>query len=65
MWQISREWTAGLGPALVLALLACSAAYSQDVRTRTRKLTYEVGRLVAWNLYTTNFDRKDHTQSKL
>ena len=35
MWQKSREWTAGLGPALVLALLACSAAYSQDVRTNS------------------------------
>ena len=35
MRQKSREWTAGLGPALVLALLACSAAYSQDVRTNS------------------------------
>ena len=35
MWQKSRDLTAGLGPALVLALLACSAAYSQDVRTNS------------------------------
>lgn len=33
MWQKSRFWTARFAPALVLALLACSATYAQDVRT--------------------------------
>ena len=33
MWQKSRDWTAKIGPALVLALVACSAIYAQDVRT--------------------------------
>src|SRR5690348_6543775 len=33
MWQKSRNWTAKSGLALVLALVACSAAYAQDVRT--------------------------------
>ena len=33
MWQTSRNWTAKFGPALVLALVACSVAYAQDVRT--------------------------------
>ena len=35
MWQNFRGWTTGLGPALVLALLASSAAYSQGVRTNS------------------------------
>ena len=33
MWQKSRNWTANFGPALVLALVACSVTYAQDVRT--------------------------------
>ena len=33
MWQGSRKPTAKLGTALVLALLACSVTYAQDVRT--------------------------------
>ena len=33
MWQKSRNWTAKFGPALVLALVACSVTYAQDVRT--------------------------------
>ena len=33
MWQKSRTWTAKLGPALALALVACSVTYAQDVRT--------------------------------
>ncbi len=33
MWQQSRKWTAKFGPALVLALVACSVTYAQDVRT--------------------------------
>jgi hypothetical protein len=33
MWQQSRNWTAKFGPALVLALVACSVTYAQDVRT--------------------------------
>jgi len=33
MWQKSRDWTAKFGPALVMALLACSVTYAQDVRT--------------------------------
>jgi hypothetical protein len=33
MWQKSRNWTAKCGPALVLALIACSVTYAQDVRT--------------------------------
>lgn len=33
MWQKSLNWTANFGPALVLALIACSAMYAQDVRT--------------------------------
>ena len=32
-WQKSRNWNAQLGPAALLALLACSATYAQDVRT--------------------------------
>jgi len=33
VWQKSRNWTAKFGPALVLALVACSVTYAQDVRT--------------------------------
>ena len=33
MWQITRIVMAKFGPALVLALVACSATYAQDVRT--------------------------------
>jgi hypothetical protein len=33
MWQKSRNWTARFGAALVLALVACSVTYAQDVRT--------------------------------
>jgi Domain of unknown function (DUF4136) len=33
MWQKSRNWTARLGAGLVLALVACSVTYAQDVRT--------------------------------
>jgi hypothetical protein len=33
MWQKSPNWKAKLGPALVLALVACSVTYAQDVRT--------------------------------
>ena len=33
MWQKSRNWTAKFGPALVLALVANSVTYAQDVRT--------------------------------
>ncbi len=33
MWQESRKWVAKFGSALVLALVACSVTYAQDVRT--------------------------------
>jgi hypothetical protein len=33
MRQTSRSWKAKFGPALVLALVACSVTYAQDVRT--------------------------------
>jgi hypothetical protein len=33
MRQKSRNWTARFGPALALALFACSVTYAQDVRT--------------------------------
>ena len=33
MWQKSRNWTARFGPALFLALVACSLTCGQDVRT--------------------------------
>ena len=33
MWQKSRNWKARYGPALVLALSACSTTRGQDVRT--------------------------------
>ena len=33
MWQKSRNWKARFGPALVLAFVACSVTYAQDVRT--------------------------------
>ena len=33
MWQKSRNWNAKFGPALVLALVACSVTRGQDVRT--------------------------------
>ena len=33
MWQKSRNWKAKFGLALVLALVACSVTYAQDVRT--------------------------------
>jgi len=33
MWQKSRNWIAKCGPALVLALIACSVTRGQDVRT--------------------------------
>ena len=33
MWQKSRKWKAKFGPALVLALVACSVTRGQDVRT--------------------------------
>ena len=32
-WQESRNWKAKFGPALLLALVACSVTYAQDVRT--------------------------------
>ena len=33
IWQTSRDWLAKVGPALFLALVACSVTYAQDVRT--------------------------------
>jgi hypothetical protein len=33
MWQNSRNWTAKFGPALLLALVACTVTFAQDVRT--------------------------------
>src|SRR5580704_18793142 len=33
MWQESRNWIAKFGPALVLAVVACSVTFAQDVRT--------------------------------
>ena len=33
MWQGARNWTAKFGPAVVLALVACSLTHAQDVRT--------------------------------
>jgi hypothetical protein len=33
MWQKSRNWILKLAPALVLAFVACSLTYAQDVRT--------------------------------
>ena len=33
MWQTSRNWTAKLGPVLILMLVAGSVTYAQDVRT--------------------------------
>ena len=33
MWQKPQKWTAKFGPALLLALFACSVMYGQDVRT--------------------------------
>jgi hypothetical protein len=33
MWQKSRNWTARFGAGLILALVACSVTYAQDVRT--------------------------------
>jgi hypothetical protein len=33
MWQESRIWMARFGPAALLALIACSVTYGQDVRT--------------------------------
>ena len=33
MWQKFRNWKAKLGPALVLALVACSVTRGQEVRT--------------------------------
>jgi hypothetical protein len=33
MWQESRNWMAKFGPALVLALVACSVTFAQGVRT--------------------------------
>jgi hypothetical protein len=33
MWHKSRNWIANVVPALVLALVACSVTYAQDVRT--------------------------------
>lgn len=33
MSQKSRKWMARVGPAVVLALVACSVTYAQDVRT--------------------------------
>ena len=33
MWHKSQNWTANIGPALILALVACSITYAQDVRT--------------------------------
>ncbi len=33
MWQKSRNWKAKFGPALILALVACSITRGQDVRT--------------------------------
>jgi len=33
IWQEFRNWMAKFGPALALALVACSVTYAQDVRT--------------------------------
>jgi hypothetical protein len=33
MWQQSRKWIERFGPAFVLALIACSVIYGQDVTT--------------------------------
>jgi Domain of unknown function (DUF4136) len=33
MWQKSLNWTVKFGPALVLALVACSVTFAEDVRT--------------------------------
>ena len=33
IWQKSRKWRVRFGPALLLALVACSVTYAQDVRT--------------------------------
>ena len=33
MWQKSINWTVKVGPALILALVAASVTYAQDVRT--------------------------------
>jgi Domain of unknown function (DUF4136) len=33
MWKKSQSWKIKCGPALVLAFLACSVTYAQDVRT--------------------------------
>ena len=33
MWQESRIWMARFAPAVLLALIACSVTYGQDVRT--------------------------------
>jgi hypothetical protein len=35
MWQKSRSWKAKVGPALALALVACSVTRGQDVRTNS------------------------------
>ncbi len=35
MWQNSRNWKGKFGPALVLALLACTVTQGQDVRTNS------------------------------
>ncbi len=49
MWQGFREWIAGLGPALVLALVACAVTYAQDVRTNYRQGTdFSKYRTYAW-----------------
>ena len=33
IWQKSRDWKAKVGPAVLLALVACSVTHAQDVRT--------------------------------
>src|SRR3974377_2179978 len=33
IWQKSRNWKAKVGPAVLLALVACSVTHAQDVRT--------------------------------
>jgi hypothetical protein len=49
MWQNSRDWTAKCGLALVLALVAWSVTYAQDVRTNYLPRTdFSKYRTYAW-----------------
>jgi hypothetical protein len=49
MWQRSRNWAARFGPALVLALVACSMTNAQDVRTNyTPGTDFSKYRSYAW-----------------